>query len=98
MNWDRVVTAAVSGILTALAGALGFRAVTADAPPTVPRDQCAAVIRELAGVQAETRTEADRWACKYRRAAGEGVARGWEKPTTRRAWDAICLPGEEDGP
>jgi len=98
VSGERILAAAVGGAVTAIATALGWTAVDRNTPPEMPQANCVAVVENLARIQADTRSEADRWACKYRRAAGEGVARGWKKPGTRREWDAICLPGEEDGP
>lgn len=96
MNLERIVSAVIGGALTAAIGA----AVQQGAPPAMPAENCVAVVSNLARIHAATRAEADRLACKYRLAAGEGVARGWAKPTTRRAWDELCLPSEdgEDGP
>lgn len=89
-SWERVI----HGVATAaLAGFLGEQVVSNRS--AVPATQCAAVIENLANVQAQTRAEADRCTCKYRHAKGEAGACGADLPRTRAEWDAICSPSDE---
>lgn len=83
MTWERALTVLLTVATAYLSGEKAF------GPAKVPVYQAQGTVEMLAH-------SASRYRCKYNLAQQAAVARGWEKPTTRAEWDAVCAGDVEE--